>query len=79
MSTATPPKTSVRRAEVVAALSLATYLGVGQPLGHALRSCPLAVNLGEALGLREAELHDVYYVAFLQRVGCTADAFELSA
>ncbi len=69
----------VRRAEVVAALSLATDLGVGQPMGHALRSCLLAVDLGASLGLGADDLRAVYYVALLQRVGCTADAFELSA
>ena len=79
MTLATPRETGVRRAEVVAVLSLATDLGVGQPMGHALRSCLLAMHLGAALGLGEVELRDAYYVALLQRIGCTADAFELSA
>jgi HD-GYP domain-containing protein (c-di-GMP phosphodiesterase class II) len=79
MSAGTPANESVRRAEVVAALSLATDLGVGQPMGHALRSCLLAVSLGSSLGLSAADLRDVYYVALLQRVGCTADAFALAA
>src|SRR3712207_1341859 len=79
MSAESPADARVRRAEVVAALSLATDLGVGQPMGHALRSCLLAVDLGAALGLGADDLRAVYYVALLQRVGCTADAFELSA
>jgi len=37
----------VRAAEVVGALSLATDLGTGQPLEHALRTAVLAVRLGE--------------------------------
>jgi hypothetical protein len=36
----------IRAAEVVGALSLATDLGTGQPLEHALRSAVLAVRLG---------------------------------
>ncbi len=69
----------VRVAELVAALSLATDLGMGQPMEHSLRACLLAVRLGERLGLSEEELAEVYYVALLQRVGCTADAHELAA
>jgi len=36
----------IRAAEVVGALSLATDLGTGQPLEHALRTAVLAVRLG---------------------------------
>jgi HD-GYP domain-containing protein (c-di-GMP phosphodiesterase class II)/DNA-binding CsgD family transcriptional regulator len=64
----------LRRAELVAALSLATDLGTGQPLNHALRACVLATHLGGELGLDEAELHTVYYVALLRSAGCVADA-----
>lgn len=60
-----------RLAEVIAALSLATDLGMGQPMDHALRRCLLAVRLGEALGLDAHELRDVYYVALVCSVGCT--------
>ncbi len=67
----------LRLSELIAALSLATDLGMGQPMEHALRTCLLAVRLGERLGLPEAALTDVYYVALLRRVGCTSDAFEL--
>lgn len=74
-----PSVAAVRLAEVVASLSLATDLGVGQPMQHALRACLLGLSLGEALGLDEEALGLVYYVALLQRVGCTADAFELTA
>lgn len=61
----------VRLAEVIAALSLATDLGMGQPMDHALRRCLLSMRLGEALGLSEQELHEVYYVALVCSVGCT--------
>lgn len=73
MSNAALPQPGLRLAELVAALSLAIDPGVGQPMEHALRSCLLAVRLGEVLGLAEEELADVYYLALLRYVGCTAE------
>ena len=67
-------RNTVRRAEIIAALSLATDLGLGQPMEHALRSCVLAVRLGELLGLTEDDLGRVYHLALLRHVGCTADS-----
>lgn len=55
------------------ALSLATDLGTGQPMEWALGSALLGVRLGEELGLNEQELREVYYVALLRYIGCTAD------
>jgi HD-GYP domain-containing protein (c-di-GMP phosphodiesterase class II) len=69
----------LRLAELVTALSLATDLGMGQPMEHALRTCLLSLRLGEALGLRSDQLKDVYYVALLRFLGCTADAHETAA
>jgi putative nucleotidyltransferase with HDIG domain len=63
----------IRLAELMAALSMATDLGMGQPLEHALCSCVLAVRLGEALGLGTAELREVYYQALLRYIGCNAE------
>lgn len=63
-------------AELVAALSLATDLGMGQPMQHALRTCLLSVDAGEELGLKDEALSDVYYLSLLRFVGCTADAHE---
>ncbi|HEY7076572.1 MAG TPA: HD domain-containing phosphohydrolase [Solirubrobacteraceae bacterium] len=63
-------------AELIAALSLGTDLGLGQPMEHVLRECVLALGLAERLGLDEGECSIVYYVALLAWVGCHADAFE---
>jgi hypothetical protein len=68
-----------RRAELVAALSLATDLGTGQPLNHALRTCTLATHFGGEIGLNQAELGVVYYVALLRGAGCVADSTEVAA
>lgn len=64
----------LRRAELVAALSLATDLGTGQPLNHALRACVLATHFGAEVGFDEAELRAIYYVALLRSAGCVADS-----
>lgn len=75
-----PPVTGpLRLAELVAALSLATDLGTGQPLEHALRTCLLSLELARRSGVAADELGDVYYVALLRFLGCTADASETAA
>jgi hypothetical protein len=63
-------------AEIVAALSLATDLGYGQPMEHVLRSSVIALRLSATLGLDDAERASVYYVGLLACVGCFADAHE---
>lgn len=64
----------LRLAELLAALSLATDLGMGQPLEHALRTCLIALTLGDRVGLDGEQLSEVYYCALLRFLGCTADA-----
>ena len=66
----------IRAAELVGALSLATDLGTGQPLEHALRSAVLAVRLGELAGASRQDLTDTYYVALLHASGCTSNGHE---
>jgi HD-GYP domain-containing protein (c-di-GMP phosphodiesterase class II) len=66
----------IRAAELVGALSLATDLGTGQPLEHALRTAVLAVRLGELAGASAEELADSYYVALLHGSGCTSNSHE---
>ena len=67
-----------RLAELVAAISLATDLGMGQPMEQALRTCLISVGLGERLALNPADLSEVYYVALLRFLGCTADGPEVA-
>src|SRR3954466_1063278 len=66
----------IRAAELVGALSLATDLGTGQPLEHALRTAVLAVRLGELAGVSAEDLADTYYVALLHSAGCTSNGHE---
>jgi HD-GYP domain-containing protein (c-di-GMP phosphodiesterase class II) len=64
----------VRAAEVMAALSLATDLGIGVPFEHGLQSTLLAMRLGERLGVDADTASQTYYACLLFYVGCTADA-----
>ena len=64
---------SVRLAEVVGSLSLATGLCTGLPIEHGLRRALLATWLGQEMGLGNRELSDAYYVALLGSVGCTVE------
>src|SRR5262245_7986796 len=69
----------LRLAELVAAFSLASDLGLGQPMEHVLRSWSVAARLGDHLGVALDERGALYYVATLAWVGCVADATEAAA
>jgi HD-GYP domain-containing protein (c-di-GMP phosphodiesterase class II) len=69
----------VRLAELIGSMSLATDLGLGQPMEHVLRSCVLGLRIAEDVGLEEPERAVVYYVGLLAWLGCHADAHEQSA
>ena len=69
----------VRLAELMAALSIATDLGMGFPMETALCSCVVAMRLGEALSLDGDTLRDIYYQALLRYIGCNSDAYALAA
>lgn len=68
-----------RRAEVVAALSLALDLGLGQPMEHMLRSTIIACRVATILGLDAQKRGVVYYGDLLAWIGCHADSPEVSA
>jgi HD-GYP domain-containing protein (c-di-GMP phosphodiesterase class II) len=70
---------SVRLAELVASLSLATDLAMGHALEHGLGVCLLGIGLGEEAGLDDDELGRVWYSALLRHSGCTADNHVLAA
>lgn len=68
----------LRLTELVAAFSLATDLGLGQPMEHVLRSWAIAARLGDNLGVEPEERGALYYVATLAWVGCVADTPEVA-
>jgi HD-GYP domain-containing protein (c-di-GMP phosphodiesterase class II)/DNA-binding CsgD family transcriptional regulator len=66
------------RAEILAALSLAIDLGLGQPMEHMLRSSLIATGLAAHLGLPSDRQGAVYYTNLLTWIGCHADSHELA-
>lgn len=64
------------RAEVLAALSVAIDLGLGQPAEHMLRSALIAMRLADRLGLRPEQRDCVYYSTLIMWIGCHADSHE---
>lgn len=66
----------VRLAELVAALSLGTDLGLGQPMEHVIRQTLIALRMSELLGLDESERKVIYHSGLLAWVGCHTDAYE---
>jgi HD-GYP domain-containing protein (c-di-GMP phosphodiesterase class II) len=72
----TPAHTGVRLADLVATLSLATDLGLGQPMEHCLRQTLVALRLADRVGLEPAERAVTYYVSLLAWVTCHVDSFE---
>lgn len=63
----------------MAAFSLATDLGLGQPMEHVLRAWSIAARLGEHAGLDEDARASLYFVVMLAWVGCVADTPEVAA
>ncbi|CAM4278711.1 Protease production enhancer protein [Mycobacterium basiliense] len=72
-------KKGLRKAELLAAISLAIDLGLGQPMEHMLRSSLIATRIAEKMGLDAAQCATVYYANLVGWIGCHADSHELSA
>ena len=69
----------VKTAEILAVLSLATDLAMGQPLGFGLRLCLASLALAKALRVSPETRAEVYYHALLRHAGCTAQTERLAA
>lgn len=63
---------------MIASLSLATDLGMGQPMEFGLRVALLAMELGRRRELSAADLEDVYYLALVKHIGCTSNSLEFA-
>ena len=72
----TEVRAGIRLADLLAAMSLATDLGMGQPMEHVLRQCLISLRLAEHMELDEADRAVVYYASLLAWVGCHVDAYE---
>ena len=71
-----PPLT---KAEILTALSRALDLVEGQPPGHAVRTCWIAMRLARELGLSDAESDAVYFAALVKDSGCSSNAVRIQA
>ena len=65
---------SVRTAEVIGALCLATDLGMGFPFEHGLHEALIAMRLAERLDVDRDIATQTYYASLLTHAGCTAAA-----
>lgn len=64
------------RAELMAALSVAIDLGLGQPAEHMLRAALIATRLADRLGLNREQRDCTYYTTLIMWIGCHADSHE---
>jgi hypothetical protein len=67
---------TVRVAELVATLSYAADLGLGQPLAHCMRQTVVALRLADLAGADEGDREAIFYLGLMMNVYCHADAAE---
>ena len=69
-----PVTTHLRLAELLSALSFALDMVEGQPAGHCVRCCWIAIQIGREVGLSDSEIWDLYYTMLIKDVGCSSNA-----
>src|SRR3982751_1945829 len=65
-----------RRTELLAALSIAIDLGLGQPAEHVLRAAVIATRLADRLGLTREQRDTTFHATLVMWIGCHADSHE---
>src|SRR6476659_1540668 len=73
---ADPQAGGVRVAELVATLSYAADLGLGQPMAHCMRQTVIALRLADLAGATQAEREATYYLGLMFNAYCHANAAE---
>jgi HD-GYP domain-containing protein (c-di-GMP phosphodiesterase class II) len=73
---ADPRADGVRVAELVATLSYAADLGLGQPMAHCMRQTVIALRLADLAGATPVEREATYYLGLMFNAYCHADAAE---
>jgi HD-GYP domain-containing protein (c-di-GMP phosphodiesterase class II) len=71
-----PGTGGVRVAELVATLSYAADLGLGQPMAHCMRQTVIALRLADLIGASEPDREATYYLGLMMNSYCHADAAE---
>lgn len=69
-----PALADIRLSEILGAFSYALDATEGQPRGHCVRACWIGSQIGEAIGLKGVEAHELYYTLLLKDLGCTSNA-----
>jgi putative nucleotidyltransferase with HDIG domain len=64
----------LRLAELLSALSFALDMVEGQPAGHCVRCCWIAMQIGREAGLSDSQLRNLYYTMLIKDVGCSSNA-----
>ena len=67
---------TTRRIDLIAALSIAIDLGLGQPAEHVLRSAVIATKLADRLGLSREQRDTTFHTTLVMWIGCHADSHE---
>ena len=66
--------TQLRMSDLISALSYALDLTEGQPMGHAVKTCLLSMQLAGILQLPVEQKSDLYYATLLKDAGCSSNA-----
>ncbi len=67
-------QTSIKRAEIVSALSHALDITEGQSEGHGVRCAWIGMAVGRQIGMSETDLGHLYYTLLLKDIGCSSNA-----
>src|ERR1043165_8168954 len=73
---AEPQTGGVRGAGLVATLSYAADLGLGQPMAHCMRQTVIALRLADLAAATPVEREATYYLGLMFNAYCHADAAE---
>ncbi|WP_417761193.1 HD-GYP domain-containing protein [Shewanella sp.] len=68
------PHAQIPLAELIASLTVALDMTEGQPPEHSMRCCWIGMHIGQALGLSDSQLHDLYFTLLLKDAGCSSNA-----
>lgn len=71
------PPESFATADALAALSLALDLTEGQPLGHSVRACGIAMEISWRAGFAERDRRTLFHAALLKDAGCSSNSAEV--
>lgn len=71
---ATPARIDVNLSELLGALSYALDMTEGQPVGHCIRATWIGLKVGNAIGLSQDQLWELYYAVMLKDLGCSSNA-----